>query len=80
MQTTEKACQMIEEIDWDQLLHENDIDCFATNWHNHAVYGSHVCLYPTTNPETEKKCAMAHKEYYSSYKEAECCIPSFQKI
>ena len=27
-----KACQMIDETDWDDLLHEDDIDRSATNW------------------------------------------------
>ena len=29
----QKSCQLIEEADWDRLLHENDIDGSATNWH-----------------------------------------------
>ncbi len=39
-----KARQMIEETDWDHLLHENDIDCSATNWHNKFMEIMSACI------------------------------------
>ena len=39
-----KARQMIEEADWDHLLHENDIDCSATNWHNKFMEIMSACI------------------------------------
>ena len=39
-----KACQMIEETDWDQLLHENDMDCSATNWHTKFMEIMSACI------------------------------------
>ena len=29
-----KACQMIDETNWDDLLCNEDVNCSATNWHN----------------------------------------------
>ena len=29
-----KACQMIDETNWDDLLCNDDVNCSATNWHN----------------------------------------------
>ena len=39
-----KACQMIEETDWDQLLYENYIDCSATNWHTKFMEIMSACI------------------------------------
>ena len=39
-----KACQLIEEADWDHLLRENDIDCSATNWHNKFMEIMSACI------------------------------------
>ena len=35
---------MIEETDWDQLLHENDIECSATNWHTKFMEIMSACI------------------------------------
>ena len=39
-----KACQMINETDWDDLLHEDDVDCSATNWHNRFMEIMSACI------------------------------------
>ena len=39
-----KACQMIDETDWDDLLHEDDIDRSATNWHNRFMEIMSTCI------------------------------------
>ena len=39
-----KARQMIEETNWDHLLHENDIDYSATNWHNKFMEIMSACI------------------------------------
>ena len=42
-----KACQMINETDWDDLLHEDDVDCSATSMSpNISMNATH---YPTNN-------------------------------
>ena len=35
---------MIEETDWDHLLHENDVDYSATNWHNTFMEIMSACI------------------------------------
>ena len=59
---------MIDEIEWDGLLHEYNVDCDSFNWCNKL--GSHVYLYSKTIPETQEECAMAYKKYISAYKNA----------
>ena len=39
-----KACQMINETDWDDLLHEDDVDRSATNWHNRFMEIMSTCI------------------------------------
>ena len=39
-----KACQMINETDWDDFLHEDDVDCSATNWHNRFMEIMSACI------------------------------------
>ena len=39
-----KACQMIDETDWDGLLHNDDIDCSTINWHNRFMEIMSTCI------------------------------------
>ena len=39
-----QARLMIEETDWDHLLHENDVDCSAINWHNKFMEIMSACI------------------------------------
>ena len=39
-----KACQMAEETDWDALLHEDDIDRSAINWHKKFMEIMIACI------------------------------------
>ena len=38
------ASEMIEEVDWDSLLPEDDIDLAANNWHNEVMDIMHTCI------------------------------------
>ena len=38
------ASEMIEEVDWDSLLPEDDIDLAANNWHNKVMNIMHTCI------------------------------------
>ena len=59
-----KAHQMIEETDWDHLLHETDTNCSIPNWYiKFNLWKS--CLSVSHNkPWDGEECAMAHKEHY----------------
>ena len=46
-----KACQMIDETDWDGLLYKDDIDCSAINWHNGFMGIMSTCI-----PQQSLKC------------------------
>ena len=39
-----KACQMIDETDWDGLLHDDDIDRSTINWHNRFMEIMSTCI------------------------------------
>ncbi len=38
------ASQLIGEVDWDNLLPEDDIDLAATNWHNKVMDIMRTCI------------------------------------
>ena len=39
-----KACQMIDKIEWDGLLHEDDVDRSAINWNNKFMDVMSTCI------------------------------------
>ena len=39
-----KAKRMVEEVDWDSLLPEDDVDLAAANWHNKVMEIMHACI------------------------------------
>ena len=39
-----KACQMIDKIEWDGLLHEHDVDRSAINWNNKFMEVMSTCI------------------------------------
>ena len=59
---------MIDEIEWDGLLHEYDVDRASFNWCNKFMEVISIYLYSKTIPETQEECAMAYKEYISADK------------
>ena len=46
-----KACQMIDKIEWNGLLHEDDVDRSAINWYNTFMEVMSTCI-----PELSLKC------------------------
>ena len=39
-----KAFQMIHKIEWDGLLHEDDVDRSAINWYNKFIQVTSTCI------------------------------------
>ena len=65
-----KACQIIDETDWDGLLHKLRWHWLLCHQLAQQVHGNHVYLHSKTVAETQEECAMAYKEHYSTWNTA----------
>ena len=66
MQTV-KACQMIDKIEWNRLLHEHDVDSSAINWYNKCMEVMSTCI-PQQSLKLRRNVPWITKTYFLAYK------------